>query len=144
MTTLASPCLKRHHSPRLSLGKGWSCPDCEAGAQVSDQHRALSAALDARDRGEVVRPIRRESKIPAAERELFVAAIRQVARGGLVRQNDVRPLVRGRIFHKHIGSLWTWAVASGLLEQIEREQSSDVASRNTHHNSGVYRLKRTA
>jgi len=133
-TPLASCCPKRHHSPRLVAGTGWSCPDCEQNTKPSP----LAAAHAARDAG--MARAATTSKIPDHERELFVSAVRQVARNGVVRQNDVRPLVRGRIYHKHIGALWSWAVTSGLLAELDREQSNDTTGRNTHHNAGVYRL----
>lgn len=126
-----TPCRNRAHSPRIH-GTTWTCPDCAEGKQPSPLARALAA----RDESSA----RRESKIPEHERSLFVSAVRQAARNGVVRQNDVRPLVRGRIYHKHIGSLWTWATSSGLLVEIEREQSNDTAGRNAHHAAGIYRL----
>lgn len=131
---MTTPCRNRAHSPRLH-GTTWTCPDCTAGTAPSP----LAAALAARDEA-MARATQPASKIPDHERALFVSAVRQVARGGVVRQNDVRPLVRGRIYHKHIGALWSWAVASGLLTELDREQSNDSAGRNTHHDAGVYHL----
>ncbi|HEY0889434.1 MAG TPA: hypothetical protein VGE38_07480 [Nocardioides sp.] len=83
---------------------------------------------------------RRESD----EWSVFVSALRQAAVGGVVRWNDVRPIIRGRIFHKHIGSLVKKAKAQGLLVEIKRESSADAVGRNTHHDSGVYRLRGAA
>lgn len=143
MTTarpLATCCPDTSHSPKLVAGTGWTCPDCDQGRKPSPLAR-IHAAIAERDAGKSSRP---KSKIPEAERALFVAALRQAARNGLVRQNDVRPLVRGRIYHKHIGSLWTWALACGLVAELDREPSTDAAGRNTHHDSGIYRWMENA
>ena len=129
MTTLAMPCRNRSHSPRLVAGVGWSCPECTESRTVAEVELPKPGLT---------------SKIPEAERAIFVAALRQAARGVMVRQNDVRPLIRGRIFHKHIGPLWTWAQACGLLVEVRRERSADTDGRNAHHDSGIYELKERA
>ena len=78
----------------------------------------------------------------ANEWSVFVAAVRQVVRpDGTVRANDVRPLIRGRIFHKRIGGYYNRAVNEGLLERLGYEDSADTQGRNTHHGSGVFRLR---
>lgn len=78
----------------------------------------------------------------ANEWSVFVAAVRQVVRpDGTVRANDVRPLIRGRIFHKRIGGYYNRAVNEGLLERLGKEDSTDLQGRNTHHGSGVFRLR---
>ncbi len=72
---------------------------------------------------------------------LFVAAIRQAADAdGTVSQTRVRPLIRGRIQPKHIGSCYRRATASGLLVEVGREDSTDVAGRNADKLQRVYRL----
>lgn len=119
MTPLASPCLKRHHSPRLTSGKGWSCPDCEAGAQVSDQHRALSAALDARDRGMSVATSAHPNEA-ARVRE----AVRQLlATGRPFSANEARLLhgVRGGV----VGATFNALKSEGVIKPIDEVTSTD-------------------
>lgn len=80
----------------------------------------------------------------ANEWSVFVAAVRQVVRpDGTVHANDVRPLIRGRIAPKHIGPMYVRACSSsvGLLERLGYEDSADTQGRNTHHGSGVFRLR---
>lgn len=79
-------------------------------------------------------------KVTDAEWDIFKDAVRSVAVDGLVRANDVRPLIRGRIFHKHIGGCYGRAKDEGLLVRLSSERSADVEGRNTHHDSGVFRL----
>lgn len=76
------------------------------------------------------------------EWSLFVAAVRQVARpDGTVHQGDVRPLIRGRIAPKHIGSLYRRARSEGLLVDTgQLEPSTDSAGRNTDKQSRIYRV----
>ena len=130
MTTL--PCPNRSHSPR-QRGDRWDCDDCAKARKIAAEERAnVEAKAAAR------------SAVTDAERSIFVAAVRDAARGGIVRQNDVRDDIRGRIFHKHVGPLWVWAQSSGLLVEVEREQSTDTTGRNAHHDSGVYQLRSAA
>lgn len=78
------------------------------------------------------------------EWSLFLAAVRQAASAaadGKVHQHLVRPLIRGRIAPKHIGALYRRAKSEGLLVQVGKEPSRDVAGRNTHHDSPVYELR---
>lgn len=135
---MTTPCPHRHHSPTFD-GKSWSCSGCDNNVAQPEWQARISAA---KEKGATVLafPKRRDSKIPPEEYAVFVEAVKRSARDGLVRQNDVRPLVRGRIYHKHIGALWTWALSSGLLVELDREQSTDTAGRNSHHRSGVYRI----
>lgn len=75
---------------------------------------------------------------------LFVAALRQAASAssdGRVHQHHVRPLIRGRVFHKHVGQLYARAKREGVLRPVDEEQSKDSAGRNTHHKSPVYELR---
>lgn len=81
---------------------------------------------------------------PPAEWPLFVAALRRAKRvDGTVHVNDVRPLIRGRIAPKHIGTLYRRAVAEGLLETIPGgsgwEPSTDVVGRNSDKMSRVWK-----
>lgn len=79
------------------------------------------------------------------EWSIFTAALRQVARpNGEVHQDDVRPLIRGRIEAKHIGMLYRRAKSEHLLTYLRKEPSGDVAGRNTHHDSPVYQLRAVA
>ena len=61
-----------------------------------------------------------------------------------IHQDDVRPLIKGRIEPKHIGQLYKRAKTEGLLRPIGKERSGDVEGRNTHHDSPVYALSRRA
>lgn len=75
------------------------------------------------------------------EWDVFVAAVRQATRpDGTVRQNDIRPLVRGRIPSKSIGRLYALAYDRQFLVRIDEEPSNDVVGRNTNKNAGVYRV----
>lgn len=79
---------------------------------------------------------------PPAEWPLFVAALRRAKRvDGTVHVNDVRPLIRGRIAPKHIGTLYRRAVTEGLLAFIGWEPSTDAAGRNADKQARYYRLR---
>lgn len=72
---------------------------------------------------------------------VFVRALKSVARDGLIHQRDVRPIIRGRIEPKHIGTLYRRAKAEGLLADTgEREPSNDAAGRNTDKLDRIYAL----
>lgn len=77
-----------------------------------------------------------------SEWSYFVSVIRKVARAdGTVHQGDVRPLVRGRIPAKHIGSLYRRARNEGVLAETgEWERSTDVEGRNSDKRCRIYRL----
>jgi hypothetical protein len=72
---------------------------------------------------------------------IFLDALRHAARDGDIHQKDVRPLIRGRIQHKHIGQLYRRAKKEGVLTQVGKEPSKDFQGRNTHHDSPVYALR---
>ena len=75
---------------------------------------------------------------------VFTRAIRSAMKdNGEVSQNDIRPLIRGRIDPKRIGQLYRRARSEGLLVEVRREPSADVAGRNSHHWQPVYRVKAT-
>ena len=70
---------------------------------------------------------------------LFAAAIRQATRAdGRVSQSDVRPLIRGRIAPKHIGTLYRRAVAERLLTPVGWERSTDHLGGNADKQQRVY------
>lgn len=69
---------------------------------------------------------------------IFLAALRTATRDGEIHQGNVRPLIRGRVAPKLIGSFYRKAKAQDLIEQVRKEQSDDTAGRNTHHDSPVY------
>lgn len=77
------------------------------------------------------------------EREVFLAACRQVTRpDGTIHANDLRPILRGRIFHKRIGQLYRELAprdGRGPLVRLGSEDSTDTTGRNTHHGSAVLR-----
>lgn len=81
---------------------------------------------------------------PADEWSIFTAALRQAAVNGVVHQDKVRPLIKGRVFHKHVGQFYARARREGLLTLLTEEQSKDHAGRNTHHKSPVYELRSAA
>lgn len=81
---------------------------------------------------------------PADEWTTFLTVLREVAVDGVVHQKDVRPKIRGRIYHKHIGQLYKRARNEGVLVQIDKEPSGDVVGKNTHHDSPVYQLRGAA
>lgn len=77
-----------------------------------------------------------------SEWAIFTAALRSAARDGVVHQSAVRPLIRGRIAPKHIGTLYRRAKTDGLLVDTgEREPSDDVAGRNSDKLDRIYELR---
>ena len=78
----------------------------------------------------------------AGEWPFFVSVLRNVVRAdGTVHQGDVRPLIRGRIPAKHIGSLYRRARNEGVLAETgEWERSTDVEGRNSDKRCRIYRL----
>ena len=77
-----------------------------------------------------------------SEWSVFVAAVRQAASlDGTVRQAKVRPLIRGKIPPRHIGTLYRRAKAEGLIRDTgEREPSNDFAGRNGDKLDRIYAL----
>lgn len=83
----------------------------------------------------------RTGKVTAAEWATFTDALSRAADAdGVVHQRDVRPLLRGRVEPKHIGSCYTRAKREGLLTEIRREPSDDARGRNTNKWEPVYAL----
>lgn len=78
---------------------------------------------------------------PSDEWAVFVAAITQAARDGVVSQTNVRPLIRS-IPPKHRGQLYRRARAEGLLIEIGREDSTDIEGRNGDKTQRLYRIGR--
>jgi hypothetical protein len=74
------------------------------------------------------------------EWSIFARALRSVVRSdGTVHVNDVRPLVRGRIAPKHVGSLYRRAKSLGLLVDVDRwEPSTDHEGANVDKPARVY------
>jgi hypothetical protein len=72
---------------------------------------------------------------------LFRAALAQVVTAdGLIHQSAVRPLIRGKVAPKKIGTFYRRARAEGLIEDTgEREPSTDFAGRNGDKLSRLYR-----
>lgn len=77
-----------------------------------------------------------------AEWELFVAAVRRVAaeHDGVVDWTHVRPLLRGRIEHKHIGLLVRQAKSRGLLVEVDHRRSEDWVGKNAGRIEPRYRI----
>lgn len=80
------------------------------------------------------------------EWSLFRGTVLAAARpDGTVHQGDVRPLIRGRIAPKHIGSLYRRARSEGLLVDTgQLEPSTDTAGRNGDKTSRVYAIGRAS
>ena len=74
--------------------------------------------------------------------ELLEIPLKNIARWiAMDRLGDVRPLIRGRIAPKHIGSLYRRARSEGLLVDTgQLEPSTDAAGRNTDKQSRIYRV----
>jgi hypothetical protein len=90
-------------------------PDrCSAGFSLEHQHPSLckceEAGLD--------------------EWSIFRTALRTATRSGIVHQADVRPLIRGRIAPKHVGTLYRRAKAEGMIREAGHERSDDLVGRN--------------
>ena len=105
------------------------CPSC--GHHVKTQGHGATCAP--------IAPV--EGAITPEEWATFTTALRQVARGGEVHQRDMRPLIRGRIQPTHIGSCYKRAIKVGLIREVRRERSNDVAGRNTNKDEPVYELR---
>lgn len=69
---------------------------------------------------------------------IFRLALSQAAKDGKVHQADVRPLIRGRIEPKHIGTLYRRARTEGLLVEVTHERSDDVVGKNAGRLEPVY------
>lgn len=124
MTTLASPCRDRSHSPRLVAGTGWSCPQCTESRTVAEVE--LPDPTD-------------------AEWSIFLAALRKAVRAdSTVHQCDVRPHIRGRIEPKHIGILWRRAKSERLVVEVGHERSNDTAGRNAGRMEPYYEMRNAA
>lgn len=97
---------------------------------------------------EATQPHRDDCRLGTAETSewaIFRAALRKAARDdGSVHQADVRPLIRGRIEPKHIGTLYRRARTEGLLREIDHERSDDLAGRNAGRLEPVYELRSAA
>lgn len=71
--------------------------------------------------------------------DLFVDAIKHAARTshGTVRQNIVRPIIAGKVFHKRVGPFYRRAICEGLLAydgqsfEISEDHSGGNAGRPT-------------
>lgn len=83
-------------------------------------------------------------RCPGSDWDVFVRALKDCAKNGVVHQNDVRPRLRGRINPKTIGPLYVKAQREGFMTQIGKEPSRDTQGRNTHHESGIYELRSAA
>lgn len=118
-----TPCRLRHHSPRLNA-TGWTCPDCVADTKASPL-AAAHAAIE-----------------QPSEWVIFTRALVVAARDDrTVHQSDVRPLIRGRIEPKHIGTYWRRAKAERLVRDTgDVERSDDQQGRNSHRLEPIYEL----
>lgn len=79
---------------------------------------------------------------PADEWAYFLGVIRKVAaeHNGRVDWTHVRPQLRGRVQHKHIGQLTRRAKHLGLLVAEKYQPSQDDVGKNTGRLEPVYRL----
>lgn len=81
----------------------------------------------------------------ASEWLTFTRALRSAVRDdGRVHQADVRPLIRGRIEPKHIGTLYRRARTEGLLREVAHERSDDTEGRNAGRLEPVYQYRGAA
>lgn len=120
MTTLNSPCPNRAHSPRIVAGKGWTCPDCDAGTEPSP----LAAALAARDEG-----MARASAAHPDERARVEAAIRRLAATGRpFSANDIRAMhgAKGAV----VGATFTAMEKARVIRPLPQAERS--TSKATH------------
>lgn len=125
MTTLKMPCPNTSHSPRLTAGIGWSCPQCTESRTVET----------------VPLPEKVDATVSANDYAIFTDALRRaVGPDGLVHQRDMRPLIRDRIKPQRIPTLYRRAIAQHLITEVKRERSNDVRGRNTNKDEPVYRL----
>lgn len=71
---------------------------------------------------------------------IFVRALRSSVRDDrTIHQGDVRPLIRGRIEPKHVGTLYRRAKSARLIRDTgQLEPSTDVAGRNADKVSRIY------
>lgn len=71
----------------------------------------------------------------------FTTALRKAVRDdGTIHQADMRPLIRGQVAPKHVGIFYRRAKSDGLIVDTgEREQSNDVAGKNTDKLDRIYR-----
>ena len=112
---LANCCPKRHHSPRLVAGTGWTCPDCEANKQA----HPLAAALAERDAG-----MARATAAHPDEASRVAAAIRKLAATGRpFSANDARAIhgVKGGV----VGATFTALKTEGVIKPCGDEVSTD-------------------
>lgn len=93
-------------------------------------------------------PVAPLGMVTPTEWAVFVAAVKAVARPDrTVHQCDMRPLIRGRIEHKHIAQCYRTAkskVVGLLVDTKEREESDDAIGRNTDKLDRIYSLGRAA
>ena len=69
------------------------------------------------------------------------ALVSAACEDGTIHQRDVRPLIRGKVAPKSIGTYYRRAKAEGLIADTgEREPSTDVLGKNADKLSRVYRL----
>lgn len=77
------------------------------------------------------------------EWDVMVSALRTVAaeHNGTVDWTHVRPLIKGRIQHKHVGQLTKRAKRLGLIAECEIRRSRDFAGKNAGRPEPVYKWK---
>lgn len=81
------------------------------------------------------------ARFAPSEWAVFRSALLSAAVNGVVHQAAVRPLIRGKVAPKHIGTMYRRAKAEGLLcDTGEREPSNDRAGRNLDKLDRVYAL----
>ena len=105
---------------------------------VMEMHGPSGCCTDCYDRT----PASQRTKVGLTDDEwaTFLDALRIAARDGEVHQSNVRPIIRGRIAPRHIGSAYFRAIKAGLLTEVRRERSDDVRGRNTNRPEPVYAL----
>lgn len=80
------------------------------------------------------------------EWSVFEDAVKTVAHahGGKVDQNDVRPLIRGKVAPKRIGAFWRRACCEGWLHAEGYSISDDTEGRNAGRPMRCYVLGRAS
>ena len=81
------------------------------------------------------------ARLQPDEWSVFLAALRSAAVDGIVHQDNVRPLIRGRIEPKRIGRCYARAKREGLLVPVGIDESHDYAGKNAGRPEPRYQLR---
>ena len=117
------------------------CDQCRGPLWACDVLSGLTTCCECARRA-LARVRGKRSVTVTDEWDLFRHALVSAAReDGTIHQRDVRPLIRGKVAPKSIGTFYRRAKAEGLIRDTgERESSNDVLGKNADKLSRVYRL----